>query len=252
MTHHLHTSIISTTPVIVAGVHAPARAFEPIKRSRVRLQRMRLARSLALGGIVGPWLWTIVVVLLTVFEYDTLRSFGWTPGQDHGVNYPSSLSLGPLGWVQMLNFAALGLCTLGLAAGLFQVVRPVLAARLGPAALAVAGLGLLLSVFPTDHGPADAPTTWNGVLHVIGFGLAFGSLFLALFLLTASFRGDPRWRGYATLCPAIGVVALTGFIMGSVLLPESLNQVSFYLPLLATFVGLTLVGLRLRRVATPA
>jgi hypothetical protein len=70
--------------------------------------------------------------------------------------------LGRLGWIQMLNFTTLGLFTLALAAGLYQMVRPGLPARLGPLLLDVASLGLLLSVFPTDHGPADAPTAASG------------------------------------------------------------------------------------------
>jgi hypothetical protein len=38
--------------------------------------------------------------------------------------------------------------------------------------------------------------------------------------------------------------------VGSLLVPESLNQVPFYTTLLVVFVGLTLIGLRLRSVAS--
>src|SRR5688500_3874079 len=88
------------------------------------LTRVVRPRQLALGGIIGPWVWALVVVLLTVLEYDTLLAFGWTPGQDNGVNYPSSLALGRAGWLQMLNFALFGLATIGLAAALHGAVRP--------------------------------------------------------------------------------------------------------------------------------
>jgi hypothetical protein len=227
-----------------------ARGFGAVAASSTVLEQVRRARTLALGGIVGPWLWTAIVIVLTVVEYDTLASFGWTPGQDHGVNYPSSLALGRLGWIQMLNFLMLGLCTMALAAGLYQVVRPGLLSRLGPTLLGVAGLGLVLSSFPTDHGPPDAPATWHGAIHGLGFALAFVPLLLAFFLLAASFRGDRHWRGYQWRCPTIGLVALASFIGGALFLPESLNQVSFYVSLLVVFVGLTSIGFRLRSVAT--
>jgi hypothetical protein len=216
------------------------------------VEQMPQARTLALGGIVGPWLWTLIVVLLTVVEYDTLTSFGWTPGRDNGVNYPSSLALGHVGWIQMLNFVVLGLWTVALAVGLSRAIRPGLRARLGPAVLGVAGVGLILTLFPTDHGPPDAPTTWHGVVHTVAFGVALVPLLLAFFLLPTSFRGDQRWRGYQWLCPVIGLLALASLAFGSLLLPESLSQVPFYMTMLVVFVGLTLIGLRLRSVATVA
>jgi hypothetical protein len=209
-------------------------------------------RTLALGGVVGPWLWTLVVVILTVVEYDTLRSFGWTPGQDHGVNYPSSLALGPVGWLQMANFALFGALTIGLAVALYRVVRPRPLARVGPLLLGVAGVGLVLSLFPTDHGPPDAPTTWHGAIHALAFAVTFVPLLLAFFFLAASFRGDHRWRGYQWLCPALGLAAIASFVVGSVLLPASLSQLAFYVALLVLFTGLTVIGLRLRAVTVPA
>jgi hypothetical protein len=48
------------------------------------------------------------------------------------------------------------------------------------------------------------------------------------------------------LGPAIGSAALASFVIGSLLLPDWLNQVAFYVTLLLVFVGLTLLGLRLR------
>jgi uncharacterized protein DUF998 len=216
------------------------------------LKQISLPRHLALAGIVGPWLWALVVVLLTVVEYDTLLAFGWTPGQDNGVNYPSSLALGRVGWLQMINFALLGASTIALAVGLYRVTPPRRLARAGPILLGVAGGGFVLSLFPTDHGPPDAPTTWHGAIHNLAFVVAFVPLLLAFFFLAASFRGDPRWRGYEWLCPAIGLAAIASLVVGGSLLPPSLNQVAFYLTLLVIFVGLTLIGLRLRAVAPAA
>ena len=206
-------------------------------------------RNLALGGVIGPWLWTAVVLLLTVIEYETLVSFGWTPGQDNGVNYPSSLALGSAGWVQMLNFAVLGVLTIGLAVALYRVVRPGALPRVGPFLLALAGIGLVLSLFPTDHGPPDAPATWHGNIHAVAFGLALVPLLLAFFFLAFSFSGDSRWGAYGWLSPAISTAAIVCFVLGASLLPQSLGQVALYLTLLILFAGLTLIALKVRRVA---
>ncbi len=209
-------------------------------------------RTLALGGIVGPWLWASIVVILTFVEYDTLRSFGWTPGQDNGVNYPSSLALGSAGWLQVANFALFGVLTIALAVGLYRAVRPRRLARAGPMLVGAAGVGLVLSAFPTDHGPPDAPTTWHGTIHNLAFVVTFVPLLLAFFFLAVSFRGDPRWQGYQWLCPAIGLAAIASLVLGGGLLPASVNQAAFYVSLLLIFAGLTLLGLRLRTVAAPA
>jgi hypothetical protein len=196
---------------------------------------------LALGGIVGPWLWAAIVGLLTVLEYDTLVGFGWTPREANGVQYPSSLALGPLGWVMMANFAVLGLLIIGLAVGLYREARPRLRARIGPVLLASAGFGEILSLFPTDHGPQIAPTTWHGLIHSIGFAIFFFSAVLSFVFLTASLWGDSRWRSPRWLAPVVGIAAVGIFLLAG--LAPVINQFALILLLL---LGITLFGLRLR------
>ena len=203
-------------------------------------------RKLATGGMVAPWLWSAIVIVLTALEFDTLTGFGWTPGASHGVNYPSSLALGKFGWAQMANFALFGFLMIGLAVALYRSVRPGRLARVAPVLLGVAGFGLLLSVFPTDTGPPNAPATWHGAIHGIGFVTIFLPLLLAMFFLAVSSRGDSRWDAYVWLGPAVGAAALIAFIALAAILPASLDQVPFYLALLVLFVGITLVGLRVR------
>ncbi len=169
-------------------------------------------RKLATGGMVAPWLWSAIVIVLTGLEFDTLTGFGWTPGASHGVNYPSSLALGRFGWAQMANFALFG----------------------------------LLMIFPTDTGPPNAPATWHGATHGIGFVTIFLPLLLAMFFLAVSSRGDSRWDAYVWLGPAVGAAALIAFIALAAILPASLDQVPFYLALFVLFVGITLIGLRVR------
>jgi hypothetical protein len=199
--------------------------------------------------MVAPWIWTALVLVLTVLEYDTLTGFGWTPLGSHNVNYPSSLALGSFGIVQMANFALLGILLAGLAIALYRLVRPGWPAHIAPVLMAITGVGFLMSVAPTDHGPPNAPETWHGDIHTLGFVVAFLPLVLSMLLLAVSFRGDPRWRGYVWLGPVVGVLALIFFIGLAAIIPASVDQVAFYLTLLVLFIGITVIGRHARSLA---
>jgi hypothetical protein len=199
--------------------------------------------------MVGPWLWTGIVLVLTVLEYDTLTGFGWTPGGSYGVNYPSSLALGRFGWVQMVNFALLGISLIGLAVALYRSVQPGRLAKVAPVLMGIAGFGFLLSVFPTDNGPPKAPATWHGEIHGIGFIVAFLPLVLSMFFLAVSARGDARWTGYAWIGPVVGVIGLLAFIGLAAVMPASVDQIPFYITLVVLFAGISLIGLRVRSLA---
>ena len=150
------------------------------------------------------------------------------------------------GWAQLLYFGLFGVLLIGLAVGLYRAVRPRPIARVGPVLLAIAGVGLLLSMFPTDHGPPNAPSTWHGDIHAIAFLVVFIPLLLSMFFFAVSFRHDPRWTGLVWVGPISGAAALIAFIGLGALLPASLDQVSFYADLLALFVGITVIAYRLR------
>lgn len=204
---------------------------------------------LATGGVLAPWIWSVIVIMLTLLEYDTLTGFGWTPLSSHNVNYPSSLALGQFGWAQIANFGLLGILLIGLAIALYRSVSPRWTARVAPALLGISGFGFLMSVFPTDHGPPNAPETWHGDIHILGFIVFLLPMVLSMFFLALSFRGDSRWSGYAWLGPVVGGLALIAFIGLAAILPASVDQVPFYLTLLVLFVGITVVARRVRSLA---
>jgi hypothetical protein len=196
--------------------------------------------------MLGPWVWTAIVLVLTVLEYDTLTGFGWTPGGSYGVNYPSSLALGQFGWAQMANFALLGLSLIGLAIALYRSVRPGWPAKVAPVLMGIAGFGFLLSVFPTDTGPPNAAATWHGEIHGIGFIVAFLPLVLSMFFFALSARGDSRWNGFGWIGPVVGLIALLAFVGLAAIMPASVDQIPFYITLVALFAGISLIGFRLR------
>ena len=207
-------------------------------------------RTLATGGMVAPWIWTAVVIVLTVLEYDTLTGFGWTLLSAPNVNYPSSLALGAFGWAQMANFGLLGILLIGLAIALYRSVRPRWTARVAPVLLGISGFGFVMSVFPTDHGPPNAPETWHGDIHILGFIVFFLPMVLSMFFIALSFRGDSRWRGYVWFGPVVGVLALIAFIGLAAILPTSVDQIPFYLTLVVLFIGITVIARHVRSLAS--
>jgi hypothetical protein len=125
-------------------------------------------------------------------------------------------------------------------------VRPGRLAKVAPVLMGIAGFGFLLSVFPTDTGPPNAPATWHGAIHGIGFIVAFLPLVLSMFFLAVSVRGDSRWNGYGWIGPVVGVVALLSFFGLAAVMPASVDQIPFYITLVVLFAGISLIGYRLR------
>lgn len=165
-------------------------------------------RRLALAGAVGPVLWVVIVLALTVLEWDYLRGRGWDPVRASEVAYPSSTALGDYGWLQILNFLQLGVAVLALCLGLWRTIapRPTAALRL----LGVVGVAILLSAFPTD-GSANSVTTWHGAIHAVAFLVFYLGSIAAALLMWRRLRRNAEWasQGRNSLTAVISVIALT-------------------------------------------
>src|SRR3712207_7329654 len=57
-------------------------------------------RNAALAGMIGPAVFALIVVVLTLAQYRFLVRIGWDPVGVSEVPWPSGLALGPLGWLQ--------------------------------------------------------------------------------------------------------------------------------------------------------
>lgn len=117
----------------------------------------------------------------------------------------SALSLGPRGWVQMVNLAAFGVVVTStapvwrriLADGTGAISYPALTALLGASFIAIAFL-------PQDPAPGydpdglalQAPTT-VGMLHLGIAGVAALCSVACLFIMAARLAGDRHWLGWA-------------------------------------------------------
>ena len=56
--------------------------------------------------LIGPLLFALVVVTLTLLQYDFLRGLGWDPINAPTFDWPSGLALGPYGIVMTLTGAS--------------------------------------------------------------------------------------------------------------------------------------------------
>lgn len=167
-------------------------------------------RLMIMGGAIGPLLFVIVLLI----EGATRTGYSaWH-------NYGSSLSLGPGGWVQIVNFLICGLLVLCFAIGLRQVFRTGRGSVWGPILLGVFGVFLVVAgVFVTDpslgYPPgthSNGPQTLHGTIHGIAGLIVFSSLAAACFVMARRFAGDPDWKGWALYSLVTGILVAVFFI----------------------------------------
>lgn len=204
-------------------------------------------RRAGLAGIVAGILFPTMIVVTTAFEWHYMHDqWNWRLTKESQAAYPSGLSTGPLGFLQIANFAVTGLLVLVFGHGLVRTLErgaSRIVTRLG---LAIMGLALMTSAFPTDffYRPvADhAPVSWHGWIHAVSF---YVLMLLGVLPSTIAFaisaRRSPHWRRWALptlLIPA----ALFASIFGVVPAPWG-----FYLLILVWMGWIAAAGHRLGR-----
>jgi hypothetical protein len=195
------------------------------------------SRLLGAVGVVGCAAFVVVVAILTVVQWSSLRDRGWDPIRSSDVPYPSTLALGSLGWLQVLNFAILGLSVLAIAVGLWRVLEPPPTAPLVLLAIAgLAGMGLMA----TTDGSLSAVRTWHGAVHVGAFFTLLIALLLAMLLFGLTIAEQPTWAWLRppSITIAVLVVVLTA---GSFVVP-ALGGLASVLSIAAMLVWLVLIG----------
>lgn len=170
---------------------------------------MRIQKLAALCGIVGPSVFGLTIGVLTVVEYDFMRSLGWAPLRV--IDWPSGLALGPHGiWLTamfLLSGAMMAIFALGLRTNLGDGH----AARIGTLGLLLAGFALAGLAFPTDPTIRSTPKTWHGLLHDLFFVLLGLTLLTSMPALGMAFETDPRWKGYGIYTFITATLALPTF-----------------------------------------
>ena len=170
----------------------------------------------AVAGMIGPILFGILIVILTLLQYDFLLGLGWNPIQSSDVPWPSALALGPYGWLQVVNFVIFGLLLIAFAVGLHREIVGGRWAKAGPLLLITAGIALVLCGFKTDPHLANGPQTIQGWIHGLAFFLLVGSIIPSFFVMWLRLRKDSRWRGFDWYTLISGVLALFAFFLPGV------------------------------------
>jgi len=199
----------------------------------------RLTRLAALAGIIGPLLFGSVLLVLTVIEYDFMRSLGWEPLSVTTVVWPSGLALGPYGYVMTAAFLVNGLLVGVFALGLGQTLPGTTASRAAATLLLLAGLAMLGLAFTTDASIRRTPATWHGIIHDLSFAGIGLTLFPSMLAFGWTFRQSSGWRSFSTYTWLTAGLAVPTF---------ELKGVAFYVFLAAVLVWTEKVAWKLKRI----
>jgi len=157
-------------------------------------------RTLALAGVVGPVLFTVLVILQGLL----------IPAYSH-ISLPiSALEAWPTGWIQRLNFWVVGFLTIAFAYALHMGVQPARRGAMGVPLLVIGGIGILLAgLFPwvmVNGVPTETP------LHVVGAITTFAGTGLGWLMFSRRMSADGQWRDLSTYTTATSIAMLGLFI----------------------------------------
>lgn len=161
---------------------------------------------LASGAIAGP------LFIFVSIGHALARS-----GFDFARHPLSLLSLGDVGWVQVVTFVVAGVLFLASALGVRRVLEGQPGGTWAPRLIGLFGIGLIAGGifvpdaafgFPLGSAPgAPDELSWHGMVHALAFTVGFGALVAALFVLARRQMklGERRWAGAIVV---VGVVVL--------------------------------------------
>jgi len=165
----------------------------------------RPPRALAWAGVVGP------VLFGGVFTVE-----GWLrPGYDASGMFVSALSLGPRGFVQIINFLVFGVLLLAFSRAVAAGFPEGRASRAGPKLIAVIGACILASG-PAVMDPAGTPPaamSAHGILHQLFGAVVFTCMPASCFVFRRRFRADPAWQSLAPWTLAAGTAIVAGVVL---------------------------------------
>lgn len=194
-------------------------------------------KKLAAGaGIIGPLVFGIALISLTILKYDFLLSLGWHPLRAPTFDWPSGLALGDYGWVMTVTFILSGLMMIIFASGLRLSLPPIRSARIGTLLLTLAGLALMGIAFTTDPTLTFTTKTWHGRLHDLSFVLLGSTLMPAMLFLGFAFRNNKYWTN----------LSYYTWITVSLALPTFwLKGAAFYVFMLAVLIWCEVIAVKL-------
>lgn len=171
---------------------------------KAQSKRNPLQSILALCGMLGPVLFTIIVIILGQLQ----------PGYSHVSQTVSAL--GEVGaanpGLQRANFIFFGMLIIAFSIGLSRGINDERGAKTGYLLLGVFGLvGLVASgLFPADAG--GAAITFSGKAHRAASGIGFISAIVGILLVRGESKKDARWEDLSSYSLITGLTAIVLFI----------------------------------------
>jgi uncharacterized protein DUF998 len=157
------------------------------------------------AGMIGS------ALFVTVFTLE-----GWLrPGYDAWSTFISELSIGPRGWVQILNFIILGTLFLVFTWGVAAEFREGKASKAGPILLGIIGFSFLVSgPLVTDIAATPrAQMSLHGIFHGIFGALVFSLSPISCFVFWRRFRQDQNWKQLQGWTLAAGIITTGAVIL---------------------------------------
>jgi len=156
-----------------------------------------LRKIAGLAGMTGTTLFTLSFTIHGILRPD------YNPIQ----RYISELSIGSLGWIQMVSFLFLGSSLLLFAFGVGATFRTGRASRAAPILFMIIGLCYCLSgLFTTDpQAMFDNQKTLHGTIHGIVGAAVFSLSAICCFVLWRRFRAEEKWKSLSALSFIAGV-----------------------------------------------
>jgi hypothetical membrane protein len=210
-------------------------------------------RILALGGVAGPIVFGVAVVVAA-----SLR-----PGYSHAANMISELGAQGTPYAGLMNYAGFvpsGLLLAAFGVALAGALPPHRFPRAATVLVMLFGIGIVAAgVFSCDAGCPQSTGTLDNRIHDRIAPATFVSLIVAAGMLGFRFRRLADWRdlaGYSLLTSAVALILL--IVLASSLQSRVLTGLWQRLMLTSMFLWCAIVGVRAyslgrrpRRIATP-
>jgi len=159
----------------------------------------------AWAGMIGSALFVLVFTIEGILR----------PGYDARSMFVSELSLGPRGWIQIINFLVTGVLFLLFAWGVAAEFHQGKASKAGPIILAIIGICLFFSG-PFVMDPASTPRSeWSGhgIVHQLLGAVVFTLAPISTFVFLRRFRADPKWQPLQWWTLAVGIITVTAVVL---------------------------------------
>lgn len=188
------------------------------------MNRKRLA---AWSGIIWP------IVFILIFTIEGLFRQNYNPLK----MYISDLSIGPYGWIQIVNFIFLGIAILIFTYGIRDEFHEGKPEKAGLILLVIIGFSLLFSgFFITD--PTNTPRnlwTIHGTIHQLFGAFVFLLSPVSCFVFWSCFRNNLKWKSLQLWTFTAGTIIAIAVIflrIGSIKTSFSINDLYEWLGLI--------------------